>query len=397
VGLFSQDKIALSPQIEKMRAQVVVILASVYLRGEPQYLDAETRALKKFYSDHVRLVYGGGAKNNVELFLPSVTPEGRRTWDIRPSHQELVSNSRLMEALRSSPGVDLIFIRKSNDEIGTAPKLSGYMEISVFDRMGSEGLITVKRDTDSRELLYQYESKSANDPIRYMGSGPGEDRFRNYNEWNDLSVIRNHYYHNVVAGMGSYLYSKNPAIGDVTLMHSQGWSFGDNAGGAGGVHAEEKRTVMLFSGPGVKTGELKSRARYQTSGSQRKDQVHVKNSSHETYPTVVDSIPTILNWLGYGDRALSQFAADPTQTGFQQHLKQWVGGQQTLYFEDFIQELNERVKKVTPQSSFDADKYRLFLKRFFRFMLHQKPAELNGDFPLEDGNQLILDSEVSKN
>jgi hypothetical protein len=51
--------------------------------------------------------------------------------------------------------------------------------------------------------------------------------------------------------MGSYLHSDNPAIGDLTVMNSQGWNFGDNAGGHGGLHREEKITVMIASGPGI--------------------------------------------------------------------------------------------------------------------------------------------------
>lgn len=39
-------------------------------------------------------------------------------------------------------------------------------------------------------------------------------------------------YHNAVAEMGSFLYSQNSTIGDVTLMHAQGWNFGENSGGA---------------------------------------------------------------------------------------------------------------------------------------------------------------------
>jgi len=49
----------------------------------------------------------------------------------------------------------------------------------------------------------------------------------------------------VVAGMGGYLYSNNPAIGDVSVMHSQAWNFGDNCGGHGGVHREEKLIMMM--------------------------------------------------------------------------------------------------------------------------------------------------------
>lgn len=62
------------------------------------------------------------------------------------------------------------------------------------------------------------------------------------------------YYHNAVAGVGAYLYSKNPAIGDVTVFHSQGWNFGDNAAGHGGLHQGEELTIMLASGPGILAG-----------------------------------------------------------------------------------------------------------------------------------------------
>src|SRR5262249_15327560 len=148
---------------------------------------------------------------------------------------------------------------------------------------------------------------SGGDPLAYGDLADG--RWRTYNEWNDLSVERQHAYHNAVAGMGAYLYSTNSSIGDITAMHAQGWNFGDNAGGHGGLDRDEKLTAMMISGPGITPGALMSEVRVGGEGSVR-----------PTNPTVLDIAPTVLRWLGYGDHALEDFA----RGDFPAHLDAWV-------------------------------------------------------------------------
>jgi len=41
------------------------------------------------------------------------------------------------------------------------------------------------------------------------------------------------------------------------------------------------------------------------------------------HPTIVDPAPTVLQWLGYGDQALGNFA----RSGFESYLKDWTAAQ----------------------------------------------------------------------
>jgi hypothetical protein len=46
-------------------------------------------------------------------------------------------------------------------------------------------------------------------------------------------------------------------------------------------------------------------------------------AGRSVYPTLVDPAPTALQWLGYGDQALGNFA----RTGFESYLKDWTAAQ----------------------------------------------------------------------
>ncbi len=289
-------------------------LMSLYLKTDATYQKAEHEAIRRFFERHIRLVYGGGARNNAEIFIPATEPNGSPSWATRPTFEQLLayrggskSKQTLLETLRANPGVGLIFIRKNNTEISMWAEPPASMEIFVMDRFANTGHIRIKRDS-SGELTFGYkvDKESPHDPLGYTDLDRNNWTFKNYSEWNDHSIEKQYYYHNVVAGMGSYLYSTNPAIGDVTVMHSQGWNFGDNSGGHGGVHAEEKITIMLVSGPEISGGELLAKSAH--------------DPAHVHYPTVLDIAPSVLKWLGFSDKDIRKFAVND----FAPYLQEWI-------------------------------------------------------------------------
>lgn len=338
---------------------------------------------------------GGGARNNLELFIPSeINPEKNSTnfsWSKRPSYEEILnykagneSGPTLVEVLKNTLGVGLIFIRKENKKINSR-RLPKKVHVIVMDRFGSEGEITVWKDISTHELVFKYRLISEIDPLGYGELGKGEGTIGTYFEWNDISIINNHRLHNVVAGIGSYLYSKNPSIGDIFVTHSQGWNFGENTAGHGGVHKDEKLTLMMVSGPQIQPGELMARSRYKTLNGK----VQVK--SHEVYPTVLDAAPTILNWLGYGSLALTRFSRNKSN-GFQKHFKKWVSHQRSDLIQnlDHVDGVDEAFEEVGIKD-FQFSDFKTQFERLFRFIPKTPKVKYPNYMKThEDGNQLIL-------
>ena len=301
--------------------EALAMLRSLYLRARPDYLEAEQEANRALFDRHVRLVYGGGARNNAELFIPVCESPAACSWERRPSYEEILSyrEGAFLQALVESPGVGLIFIKKNNEAFTDGAPLPARLEVEIRDREGNRGLLSVERDDPSGELVYHYRTDpaSANDPLGYGTWGAGEGTYGTYNEWNDRTIDLS--YVNVVGGMGAYLYSSNPAIGDVVVLHASDWNFGENLGGHGGVHRGEKRTFMLVSGPGLDPGELRAQARYRSTAEGGLEPV--VSGTH--VPTLLDIVPTALAWLGYEPSELDRFAAD----GFEEHLDTWIRAQ----------------------------------------------------------------------
>lgn len=306
---------ALGPVAE----QALATFRSLYLRSYPGYLAAESEANREFYDRSVRLVYGGGARNNAELFIP-VCDRDACSWARRPSYDEILAyrDGELFDALMENPGVGLVFIRKNNEEFARET-LPAVVEIDVRNRRGDRGTITVTRDEATGELVFHYRSgeDSAADPLGYEAWGRGSGTYGTYHEWNDWTIDRP--YVNVVGGMGAYLYSASPAIGDIVLTHATGWNFGENLGGHGGVHRGEKRTVLLVSGPGITPGKLEARARFRSTP----DGTLVPDESGVHVPTLLDIAPTALRYLGYDPTELEDFARDE----FESYLDGWIRSQ----------------------------------------------------------------------
>ena len=155
--------------------EALAMLRSLYLRARPDYLEAEQEANRALFDRHVRLVYGGGARNNAELFIPVCESPAACSWERRPSYEEILSyrEGAFLQALVESPGVGLIFIKKNNEAFTDGAPLPARLEVEIRDREGNRGLLSVERDDPSGELVYHYRTdpSSANDPLGYMGHG----------------------------------------------------------------------------------------------------------------------------------------------------------------------------------------------------------------------------------
>ncbi|MEW6054979.1 MAG: hypothetical protein AB1540_00055 [Bdellovibrionota bacterium] len=378
--------------VDPAEPTIIDVLTKLHLKGDAHYNTEEKKFLSDFYEKHVEVVYGGGAKNNAEIFLPASSGKDHASWKTRPSYSTILSNRKLFATLKALPSVGLIFVRKDNHKISPAEPLPKQTEIVVMDRFENRGEIVVRRDANTGELLYAYRVTKNRDPLGYDLPKERNLRYRTYNEWNDLSVERDHYYHNAVAGMGSYLYSTNPAIGDLTLMHAQGWNFGDNAGGHGGLHKEEKRTIILASGPGIPPSEnLMAFSRYRTSVDPQGKTVLQPANQERTHPTIVDLAPTVLHWLGYDIDALAKMP----EPEFKRHLSRWKESQVAQYPGDFVSLLlpiaQSFARNKIPGIDVDFEpKTRQGFHELFRFMRLENVEGKKQSVSHLDGNLLDL-------
>jgi hypothetical protein len=369
-ALFIEPRLdqALGPFSEEATA----VFRQLYLRGVPAYREAELEANRKFYDRDVRLVYGGGALNNAELFLPACDGRSSCTWGRRPTYQEILDyrGGTLFRALSEHEAVGLIFIRKNNEDFWDSSPLPQTCEIEARDRAGNRGTITVSRDARSGQPSFHYrtEQGSERDPLGYE---EWEGRSGTYNEWNDRTLRE--VYVNAVGGVGAYLCSNHPAIGDILLMHSAGWNFGDNLGGHGGVHRNEKTTFLLASGPNIEPGELLTLAA--TGGSRHS-------------PTLLDLVPTAIEWLGYTRAEFEAFGREE----FPRHLDSWIRSQR----EEILKHLDrmdsiERVRKDTDLEELSLAPLRPRIERLLLFLDADRERTVSSaKAPLLLGNSLEL-------
>jgi hypothetical protein len=340
-------------------ARAIDVISELYLRGESDYVAAVADGNRAFYDKHVRMVYGGGALNNAELFLP-VCSGTSCSWKTRPTSQQVLdyrgpNGQKLLDVVRANPGVGLIFVREGNEQIAEGKPLPDRMQIRVMDRFGNEGVITVRNS--GGELKFHYKALTSTDPLGTGSYGKGAGTELSYREWNDRGVKEGFYYPNVVGGIGHYLYSANPATGDLLIMHAQGWNFGNNAGGHGGVHREEKLTMMLVSAPGIEPGTLLA--------------------SDGASPTLLDVAPTALSWLGESKTAFADFA----KTKFATYLTEWSNRQR----DDILGQLGgvDELARALEATGFDGgriDQFRTRLTRLLQFVGAAKPK-----VPQQDG------------
>ncbi len=376
-----------------IKPYAIRLLTSLYLQGDlcarnPNcYINEEAKFLKTYYDRHVKFIYGGAALNNGEFFIPS-----SKGWGERPTGAEILeytpgNRKSVIKTLQDMESIGLIFFRGNNELFHPKKLPPPTTDIIVMDHAGNMSVIHVKRDEKTGVLLFAYEISAGVDPLGYGDlCQPMESKpiWRTYEQWNQLSISRKHFYHNAVAGMGTYLFSNNPHIGDITVMHRTGWNFGDNGGGHGGIHREEKQTVMMASGPQIKKGTLRSRANFEVNPKTGK----VIRSGVNIYPTVVDIAPTALDWLGYGKEAL----LDHQIQGFTENLQRWKRAQSKTFVDDFIAGFEKEVKGTSQEGMIDLRRLKPRLKRLFQFMENQKFEPPRGYLSQRpDGNFLNLD------
>ncbi len=390
-------------QFNTYHDQILDVLTPLKLLSDKAYMAAELQKKKDFYDSHIRLVYGGGARNNAEIFLPDVS-SGKPNWGRRPGMAQIMTyrpggpdKPTVLDTLKKNPGVGLIFVRMNNDSISSAPgaPLPSTLDILVTDPFDNRGTIRVHKDAPTGQFVFSYRVE-ANSPEDPLGLNFGDRKWHSgtYNEWVDRSVKQNDYYRNAVAGMGAYLYSKNPSIGDITVMHRQGWNFGDNSGGHGGLHREEKRTLMMVSGPAVKPAdELFATSHYSVKDPANPESPVVYSAAGQrVYPTVLDPGPTALQWLGYGDHALGEFA----RRNFASYLQEWTSEQYRSCSSNVVQLLVESLHhtEYEDQYHFSAEDLKGSIEEIFTSLCKALPSTIPAlpDFRNyeADGNLLVF-------
>lgn len=392
--LFFLRSLLIDPKLDSelgpVTERALAAIRRLFLRSDVSYLQAESLANEAYFDRHVRLVYGGGARNNAELFLPFCEAGSGCDWSRRPDYDQITtfrggsdSSTTLLEALAELQGVGLIFIRRNNDAFDSDAPLPERLEVEVRDRSGNQGFITATRDATTAELVFHYRTgQSSRDPLGYEPWGLHGGTHGTYNEWNDRTIDAPLV--NVVGGMGAYLFSNNPAIGDVVVTHSDGWNFGDNLGGHGGVHREEKKTFLLVSGPDVTPGELLARSRSRTNASGE----IVSDGGGTHVPTLLDIVPTALTWLGYSRHEMDRFAADD----FEAYLDGWIRSQHG----DVMAHLQtmptlERAKAEADLSEMSLEPVMPKIARLLSFMDARREETLQRlDWKPLLGNELIL-------
>ncbi|MCC7440401.1 MAG: hypothetical protein IT285_02140 [Bdellovibrionales bacterium] len=293
-------------------------------------LPAPDLALRRGYFDqHVRAVAAPqSAPGRAELFLPSEAM-GSPSWETRPSLDEILAydptpddgGSDLISSLRESPAVGLIFARKGNELIVPGAPPPNPMEILVIDRFDNRGMITVSLDESTGERVFRYarDPESEKDPLGYGGLGEPPGTFGTWREWNEASVRRRHYYHNVTALVGTHLHTSSPRVGDLLILHAQGWGFGAGVTSHGGLHREEALAPLIVSGPAVEPGMLRSRSRLRTKGNGR-----LGSSDRVGAPVAADAAGLLTEYLGLGAQALENFRNDSGPEGFGAWRERWI-------------------------------------------------------------------------
>ncbi|MBI2027824.1 MAG: hypothetical protein HYS98_08525 [Deltaproteobacteria bacterium] len=365
-------------QVHNYKQPIMDHLTRILLKSNSGYVDLENEANLEYLNQYVRLIYGGGARNNAEIFIPHFK-DAQFTWKERPTLNEIINykvypdKPGILDALLSHRSVGLVFIREKNelfDENSQLPKTS---RILVMDRFQNKSFITVKNDVEKRIYGYEIHPASKLDPLGYFDVVKNSKTiWKSYHEWNDWCLKKRTYYHNAVAGIGSYLYSNNPAVGDILVTHSQGWNFGYNKGGHGGLHREEKLTIMMISGPEIQTGELFA----------------TEDSGFQTHPIIVDAVPSILSWLGFGKNALSNYAKSGQ---FAIDFEEWNKKQKEDIVSnlDNIDSLIELLKK-NGLSDIKPSDFAQRWKQIFQFIPGKTPPLPDFSNFKEDGNQLPL-------
>jgi len=149
-------------------------------------------------------------------------------------------------------------------------------EIALFSPGGESRIRTV---VEGGETRFSYAVVEGDDPLGYGGTGAAaslcEGRFSSSREWLEATCGLD--FPDIVAQLPSLF--EDRSRGDLYLVAADGWDFEEtNISSHGGFQRDEMRIPLLVAGPRIRKG---------TFGPVR----------------LVDLVPTILDYLGHGDRA----------------------------------------------------------------------------------------------
>jgi hypothetical protein len=107
-----------------------------------------------------------------------------------------------------------------------------------------------------------------------------------------------------------------------------------------------------------------------------------------TNTTLLDISPTILNWLGYGEKSLTMFS----RNGFTEYFQKWISSQKNEIVLNYsnMDDIKKSLDKVG-SAPIDLSSFQPFISRLLDFMPDKLPKNLP-DYKecQEEGNQMIL-------
>ncbi len=238
-------------------------------------VDEEKREKRERYYNRFAVIEGNNGRNAFLYFRHNpaarwINPKGMASWEVRPTWQELRN-------YHSPKGrVDLVGEMRLKEGVGFVVGRPRKGEVAIFSRNG-EGLIRTK--IFRNEVRYAYKVVKGEDPLGYINSaaaaGLMDGGYHSSRKWLEATCSLKQT--DVVAQLPSLF--ESPYCGDLFVIPAEGWDFEKaNIGGHGGFLQGEMRVPLIVTGPRIKRGRLVAPVR------------------------TVDIVPTILDYLGFGDR-----------------------------------------------------------------------------------------------
>lgn len=234
----------------------------------------DTPARRKRHYERFAVIDANNGRNTFLHFRHNpagrwISPRLMAPWEARPTWEELRNYQTprgpvdLVEKMRRAQGIGLV--------IGQ-PRTG---EIAIFSADGESRIRTREINGETR---YMYEVVSGRDPLGYRDS-PAAQRLMDGNyhssrEWLQATCALPQ--PDVVAQLPSVF--ESPCCGDLFVISPEGWDFEKaNVSSHGGFLRGEMNVPLVIAGPHIRHGRI---------GAVRS----------------VDLVPTILDYLGHGDR-----------------------------------------------------------------------------------------------
>jgi hypothetical protein len=239
-------------------------------------INKKRRSRREKYYSHFAVIEANNGRNAFLYFRHNpagrwVDPREMAPWEIRPGWEEL----RNYATPRGT--VDLVSEISRAEEIALVAGQQRKGEVIISSRSG-EGLIKTRQING--ETRYSYQVIRGEDPLGYRQSDPAvrlmDGNYHPSREWLEATASLRQV--DVVAQLPSLFESRY--CGDLFVVPVDGWDFEkvNPRGSHGGFLKGEMRIPLIIAGPRVKTGMLRNPVRS------------------------VDIVPTILDYLGFGER-----------------------------------------------------------------------------------------------